>query len=570
MTNRYYSQPLTVTVVSSSDEVAIDLRDRRPDSLALFGELADAAREQLAHDAWAIGLRALANAHSAAQEANLKDIGAALINDIDRQLKLHVEQQQQTIGAVLTRYFDPNDGQVTQRLAAFVDDHGVLARQLEKYLGPQTGVLAQELAKQVGETSPLFKKLSPTDSTGLVKILEGHLRNVMEQGHAELVRALDPLAEGGAVARFLKSLRDEIKGADEDRQKQLAAALAALNANDEQSLLSRLVRETERSRHAVLMAVNPDDPQSPLALLKSSLSKLFQEQSTTQLALVKRQEERQVQFEKEVREALARIETKRTQELKTTRGGFVFEDAVLAFVCKATEAAPCVFEATGTTAGVGRSKKGDAVIRFTDESAFAGATVVFEAKRVENYSVQKALDELDAARKNRNAAAGVFVMARTHASDAFPRFARYGNNVLVVWDEQDPSSDPYLHAAILLGVGLVTRTKTTADAGDIQALNDVESRIEAELTRLSKMQKHCETIRKNADDISHELGVGRKKLDHLLRNARSTLTALKIELRDEATEAASPLCLPNNSLEAATGALQDAEPTLGMVVNALS
>jgi hypothetical protein len=41
----------------------------------------------------------------------------------------------------------------------------------------------------------------------------------------------------------------------------------------------------------------------------------------------------------------------------------------------------------------------------------------------------------DAARKNRNAAAGVFVMARSHASDVFPRFARRGNNVLVVWEE---------------------------------------------------------------------------------------------------------------------------------------
>jgi hypothetical protein len=50
----------------------------------------------------------------------------------------------------------------------------------------------------------------------------------MNDGHAELIRALDPLAEDGAVARFLKSLRDELKGADEDRAEQLASALNAL------------------------------------------------------------------------------------------------------------------------------------------------------------------------------------------------------------------------------------------------------------------------------------------------------------------------------------------------------
>ena len=127
-------------------------------------------------------------------------------------------------------------------------------------------MLAETLARQVGESSPLFKKLSPTESDGLVKVLESQLRVVMDEGHAELVRALDPLAEDGAVARFLRSLREELKGADEDRAKQLSAALAALDANDENSLLSRLVRETNHARQDVLSAVNPDTPDSPMAI----------------------------------------------------------------------------------------------------------------------------------------------------------------------------------------------------------------------------------------------------------------------------------------------------------------
>lgn len=555
MNNPIRPQPLSVSVLFTVDEVAIDLRDRRPDSLGLFDDLDERAREQLAHDAWAVGLRALANAHAAAQESKLKDVGATLLGDIDRQLKLHVEQQQSTIGTVLARFFDPTEGQVTQRLSAFVADEGVLARLLDSYLGPQNSVLAEALAKQVGETSPLFQKLSPTDSTGLVKVLEGQLRAVMGEGHAELVRALDPLAEGGAVARFLKSLREELKGADEDRQKQLSAALAALDANDEGSLLSRLVRETHRARQDVLAAVNPDAPSSPMALLKGSLTKLLNEQSSAQLAVAKRQEERQVLFEKEVREALVRMETKRTQDQKTTRGGLDFEDSVVAFVRAATQGAPCVFDATGATSGVGRSKKGDALLRFTEESAFAGVGVVFEAKREHGYTVQKALAELDDARKNRNAVAGVFVMARSHASDVFPRFARYGSNVVLVWDDQDPATDSYLHAAVLLGMGLVTRTKPVGDPGDIAALRDIEKRIEAELARLDKMEKSSDTIRKHADAISDEVRKAKKTFDLLVRKAQSTLTALDVELVDEAAEVASPLLLPKDSFEAATRAL---------------
>lgn len=553
-------EQLETSVACNTEEVAIELRDRRAESLSLFGSLGEEQREQLVLDAWSIGLRALRNAHTAAQESRLDDIGTALLEDIDRQLRAHVELQQTHIGTVLGRFFDPSDGQVTQRLAAFVDDQGVLAKQLDRYLGPQNSVLAETLARQVGETSPLFKKLSPTDSDGLVKVLEVQLRAVMDQGHAELVRALDPLAEDGAVARFLRSLRDELRGADDDRQKRLSAALAALDANDEGSLLSRLVRETHRAREDVLCAVNPDAPSSQMSILKTSLTKLLQEHAAHQDGLAKRHEERQSGFEKEVREALARIETKRTHDSKAPRGGFDFEDAVTVFVRAATEAAPCVFDVTGATAGVGRCKKGDAVLRFTEESAFTGAGVVFEAKHEAGYTVQRALDELDAARKNRDAVAGVFVMARSHATETFPRFARHGSNVLVTWDDQDPASDPYLHAAILLGMALVARARSVGEVGDISALRDIEARIEEELSRLEKMEKHSEAIRKNVDGISEQVRKGQKGLDLLLRKARSTLKALSVELCDETAECSTPIGLPTGSLNAATAAVSSANP----------
>jgi hypothetical protein len=552
--------PQITTTLLSSELLAAEIRDRRPDTVALFGALTPDQRDGLVHDAWTIGLRALANAHAAAQEARLQDIGGALIADLDRQLERHVEAQQHQIAGVLTRFFDPNDGQVTQRLAAFVDDHGVLARLLDKYLAPSNGVLAQVLARQVGESSPLFKKLSPTDSEGLVKILERQLRSVMSDGHAELVRALDPLAEDGAVARFLRSLRDELKTADEDRAQQLSTALAALDANDEGSLLSRLVRETHDARHAVLSAMNPDAPQSPMAILKTSLTALLKEQAASHQELARQQQSRQESFEKEVRQALGRIEARREQERTSPRGGFDYEDAMVAFLGAAIQGAPCVLEVTGTTSGiVGRSKKGDAVLRFTSESAFAGQAVVFEAKRDAGYTTQRALEELDSARKNRGAGAGVFVMARSHAPATFPRFARYGCNVLVTWDDEEPGTDPYFHAALLLGMALVTRCQTAGEPGDIAALQDVEARIENELGRLEKMEKYNDAIRRNSDQMTDEIGKARRALDLLLRKAQSTLRALKVELPDELAERASPIVLPESSLEAASAALPDGD-----------
>ena len=556
MNSSVHEAQLAVTVLASSEVVTAEVRDSRPDAVSIFCELSERQREQLAQDAWSIGLRALANAHSQAQEARLQDVGTSLLEDIDRQLKAHVEAQQQTIATVLGRFFDPKDGQVTQRLASFVDDQGVLARLLERYLGPQNSVLAEALARQVGESSPLFKKLSPTDSQGLVKTLEEQLRRVMGDGHAELVKALDPVSEDGAVARFLRSLREELKGADEDRAKQLSAALAALDGNDENSLINRLVRETHRARQAVLVAVNPDAPDSPMAIMKAALTALLTEHAKSQAELLRTQQERQEKFENEVREALTRIETRRIQHQKTPHGGLQFEQVVAEFVTAAVRGAPCVVDVTGNSSGnVSRCKKGDVVVRFTDESAFAGAGVVFEAKRDASYTTQKALDELDAARKNRTAGAGVFVMAKSHAPESFPRFARYGNNVLIVWDDQDSTSDPHLHAAVLLGLGLGTRRKTLCDEGDINALHDIESRIENEISRLDKMEKYNESVRRNSDNIGEEIRKANKALDLLLRKAKSTLTALNVELVEEDIERSSPIDAGNGSFDDAVAAL---------------
>jgi hypothetical protein len=68
-------------------------------------------------------------------------------------------------------------------------------------------------------------------------------------------------------------------------------------------------------------------------------------------------------------------------------------------------------------------------------------------------------------------------MAKSHAVASFPRFARYGNNVLMIWDDADPTTDAYLHAAILLGLGLATRGKRVGDQRDIDALRGIEGRM---------------------------------------------------------------------------------------------
>jgi hypothetical protein len=283
---------------------------------------------------------------------------------------------------------------------------------------------------------------------------------------------------------------------------QLAAALAALDANDKDSLLNRLVEQTSRA-----LAQQSD-------LLR------------------------------EVRETVARLETRRQEQARSPRGGLEFEEEVVGFVERAVRGMAAVAERTASSNGtVGRCKVGDLVLRFDADSAFNGAGLVVEAKHHAGYTVARALEELDLARKNRDADAGLFVLARSHAPEGFPPFARHGNSVLVLWDPDDAGTDPRLEAALSCALALAPRRKAARDEGDLQALSDVRQRIEQELKRLDGIAAANERIRTSSEAIADEVRKGQKKLATLLGKAKECLAALRVEFDGEEEEQASPIAL---------------------------
>ena len=555
--NMEHHEQIQTTVTTSSSNVEVFINDGRAQSVGSFEELTCAQRKQLARDAWSIGLRAVSTAYAHAQEARLQDVGQTLLTDLDEQLRAHVEQQEKSIGVALGRYFDPESGQLTARLKHFLADDGTLANVLQRHLGADNSVLAESLAKQVGENSPLFKKLSPTESDGIVQLLGRKIQEVLEQEHQAFTRALDPLTEDSAVSRFLKKLRDELKKADDDQHEQLATALKALDANDPTSLMSQLRTENQKAREALLEAINPAAENSPLAMLKRTLTEMLDKHLKGQQETLDESREQQSRFEQEIRDAVSRIETRRTEQSRSSHGGTVFEDAVIELVQRQIGGHGYVVENTSNIVGLRPNRKtGDGTIRFPEEHAFAGASVVIEAKRDKSYGVGKALEELDLARANRSATAGIFVMARSHAPAGFPAFARYGSNVLVVWDDEDPSTDTYLHGALMVGLALVTRRKTNADAGDLQALEKIEQRVQKEVERLEIIRDAANKIRAQVETIEKQVGIGHKKLTKLVEDAKKTLVALNVELSEEAEERQSPIEVPvdrESGIELSTG-----------------
>jgi hypothetical protein len=536
---------LSAHVDATPESITASVTDCRPDSIETFETLTPEQRRQLAIDAWSIGLRAFRNAYAQAEQARLSDIGTTLKLELSQVIGQIVERQREQAEATLRRYFDPNDGELASRLDRFVDDDGELARVLARFTGPDGGVLATTLDRFVGDQSALLKRLSPTDADGVVQTLKQVLVAATSQAKTALDEALDPLRADSPVARLLYALREDLKKAETDRSEQLVTMLKALDANDPKSLLSNLVRQTRAASETLLGAMNPTNKTSPIAQLHTSLMELLTRHARASEDLLRQQQQRQDAFQKDIREVVTRIETQRTANRTSPRGGHEFEDLVLYAVKERLGAGPYVCAQTGCVIGSRPAcKVGDFVVTFTEESAWAGAGVVFECKHDATYHVDKALKELDVARANRDAAVGVFVMAQSHAPPDFPTFSRHGHNILVTWDPEDPTTIYRLHAAIMLAMALATRKQQIQEHASVDAMRDIEKVLADQLDHVERMRKASEGIRKNNDIIRKELDKAEDELKELVEKAEETLRALDLGRDDEQAERAEPIAFP--------------------------
>ncbi len=84
---------------------------------------------------------------------------------------------------------------------------------------------------------------------------------------------------------------------------------------------------------------------------------------------------------------------------------------------------------------------------------------------------------------------------------------------------------------------------------NIEALRDVDERIQSELKRIAKMRGEVAKIMRAGETLENELRIGEKKLGTLVEKAKSTLAALNVELHDREVEVANPIVAPEMAFE---------------------
>jgi hypothetical protein len=262
-----------------------------------------------------------------------------------------------------------------------------------------------------------------------------------------------------------------------------------------------------------------DSQQSALSRLKREL-----------LDVLDRHENQANLFQSEVKASLAEIRGRREEAARSTSHGKDFQDFAWEFVSR--EAQRCGDMPTNTsthTGAIKNCKVGDFTITLGDDAAAPGERIVVEAKEEAKYDLCKARAEMETARKNREAAVGIFVFSKKIAPEGLEVLQRQSTDVFVVWDADDLMSDVNLKAAIMLARALCVRQAIarSEDRAGFQDLDAAILELEREAKRLGDVKRWTETIKSNSCKVLDEIAKMTDGLDKQISVLRDTAAALK-------------------------------------------
>jgi hypothetical protein len=459
---RSVSAPLTLQLEVTDAEVLTELRRR--------GEGAEC--EQFALAALRIGVLALRSAAGQIDSASIREAGSALVAEVRDLLSQRATEMNERVAATLTQYLDPQSGALPQRLHSLVRQDGELERLFRAQIGADDSLLARSLAAHLGEGSTLFKLLSPTDSAGL----RAQLGKTLEEALAEQRKVI--------LREFSLDRKDSA----------LSRLVAEFSLDGEGSAMSRLAKMLASTSEQIGKNLTLDDEGSALARLKRELEGM--------LGRVMRDN---AEFQLQMRETVARLDTRRKEGARSPRHGIEFEERLGALLADEAARRGDLYEATGDTTGaIKNCKIGDYVIELGPESAAAHARIVWEAKEKQGSSLRAAIDEIGEARRNRHAQVGVFVFSTKTAPEGIESLQRHGSDILVLWDADDAAGEVIVRAAYSLARCLVVRERQS-DGEAKAAILEIERSargVEKQIGYLDEVRRWAETVKGHGEKIA--------------------------------------------------------------------
>src|SRR6516225_1577780 len=439
----------------------------------LVGELsqraAGQAREEYALAALHVGVLAFRHAGGLVDVEGVRAEGERLMAGLRAALSEHAYGLTGRMSAVIAQYFDPQTGNLTQRLERLISKDGELERVLSRYLDGETSALARTLSEFVGEESEILKRLSPTNTDGVICTTRAAVEEMLKAEREHLIRQFSLDDRESALSRLVSEITDRNGRLRTELSQDIETVRKEFSLDHPDSALARLVKQVQEAAGEVKKNLTLDIEASPMARLRRELFSVLENVRRTN-----------AEFQTEVRSKLAEMTGRREESNRSTLHGLDFEDAVGAFLESEVEGSGDVVEKTGQKAGrIQRCKLGDYVVTLGADSAASGSRVVVEAKDNKSYDLKAALEEIAHARDNREAQVGVFVFSKTAAPTSVRTLERFGNDIVAVWNRDDNSLDAVLQAALSLARALAVKEQSASERteADFSAIDDAVRRI---------------------------------------------------------------------------------------------
>jgi len=511
------------------------------------------ARDEFALNALRIGVLALRQARGQLDADLIQRETQRMLCGLQGQLGAHAAQMHEKLTAALKEYFDPTSGRFHERVQQLVKQDGDLEQLLRRQIGGEDSELCRTLVAHVGEQSALMKLLNPRESQGLMAALRETVEAQLTAQSTHVLREFSLDNKEGALARLVGELTANHGQLTKTLEGKIEDVVREFSLDEENSALSRLVKNVDRAQRTISSEFSLDNDHSALSRLKDMMESTSQaihrnltlDDETSSLARLKRELltilsahcETNQRFQEDVKVSLNKMLAKREEAARSTRHGNAFEDAVCEFLQRQAQNKCDTFSATGADTGLIKNcKVGDAVIELGSDCVAEGARIVVEAKEEQGYSPADARKEIDRARENRGAQVGLFVVSRKTAADGWDPLHRAGDDVFVVWDAEDATTDVYLHAGLELARALCIRgsRQSDAQAADFTALDVAILEIDKRAGALAEISTWAETIQNNSEKILDHVRKTRKSLERQVETLREKLSDLKQSMQSTA------------------------------------
>jgi len=506
-----------VSALGSTEPLYLHLSVTDPETVAALSEATEGRdRQELALTALKIGILSLKGARGTVDGAAIRHEGDRLLLTLEERLSRHRQLVDETLSGTLRSYFDPASGAFTERVQRLLRHDGelatVIAGQVEVARTSLDGLLEQHL----GEASPLRTLLSPDEGNAFIEALRVQVTEALRTQSDALAGEFSLDRADSALSRLVRELKERHGDLERVLGERVGSVVAEFSLDNEQSALSRLVARVDQTQGQISAQFSLDNPDS-------GLTRMVQRLESFEHA----QDERSRAFEGRVTQLLERLVIRREEARRSTLHGNEFEIKVGEQLREQCFSAGDVFDEVGDCSGViPRCKVGDFVVTLGADSAAPGASVVIEAKENDRYTLKATLDEADQARRNRSASVCLFVHSAQTAPPGIPELHRWGNDIVVVWDADDPSSDVRLKAGLLLAKALAVRVNRHDDeeAGNFAEMDVAIEAIRKQIAGFEEIRITATTVVNGGDKILKRARIMEEEI-------ASRLAALDSQLR---------------------------------------